>query len=62
MELNRLCLKTVEMPYAETSPMRCRSWRAIESWPEALLGLIVLIHLRRSVLFGLTQGRVGVIL
>ena len=62
MELSRQCLKTVRRPSAEASSMRCRSRGAIESGPEALLGLIDLIRLRRSVLFRLTPGRVGVIL
>ena len=63
VELRRLWLKTVRKPSAEAPPMRCRSrGGAIESGPEAFLGLIDLIHLRRSVLFRLTPGRVGVIL
>lgn len=64
VELRRLCLKTVRRPSAEAPPMRCRSrgGGAIKSGPEAFLGLIDLIRLRRSVLFRLTPGRVGVIL
>ena len=67
VELRRLCLKTVRRPSAEAPPIRCRSrggegGGAIESGPEAFLGLIDLIRLRRSVLFRLTPGRLGVIL
>ena len=42
--------------------MRCRSRGAIESGPEALLGFMVLIRLRRSDLLTLMLERVGVIL
>lgn len=46
----------------EASPMICRSRGAIESGPEALLGLMILIRLRRSDLLRLMLERVGVIL
>ena len=39
MEPSRLCLKTIWRPSVEASPMRCRYRGAIESGPEALLGI-----------------------
>ena len=44
--------KNSEEPSTEASPMRCKSRRAFESGPEALLELIIMIRLRRSVLSG----------